>query len=252
MHLDSWPGRSPVCRWPCCSRMGRRAFIPSSVAVYSCFQQVSRRPQLKHRLSWVLSMTQRKVSHRRGNASYTAFTVSASEERLSATASSRVAAAESRGGSSGGAGASGTGVSQCFGKKAGAARPSPALRSRGRAVPEAGTQSTPSTHPPAQAARVSARRPGISRTAAAVPQQSPTAAGAREGSAAQSAAPVKAAKASAGFSCPRQQRAASTMAQAAAPRQRGPKRSPPSAAATAEAASRVPKPGFSGGKRCSA
>ncbi len=34
-------------------------------------------------------------------------------------------------------------------------------------------------------------------------------------------APVKAAKASAGFSCPRQQRAASTMAQAAAPRQRG-------------------------------
>lgn len=139
--------------------------------------------------------------------SYTAFTVSASEERLSATASSRVAAAESRGGSSGGAGVSGTGVSQCFGKKAGAARPSPALRSRGRAVPEAGTQSTPSTHPPAQAARVSARRPGASRTAAAVPQQSPTAAGAREGSAAQSAAPVKAAKASAGFSCPRQQRA---------------------------------------------
>ena len=98
----------------------------------------------------MLSMTQRKPSHRRGKASYTSFTVSASEERLSATASSRVAAAERRGRSSpGGSSSLRAGISQPAGSRAQSPAPAPALSRKLNAPASGWTQSTPATQPPA-------------------------------------------------------------------------------------------------------
>ena len=251
MHRERVPGRSAGFRCPCCSSSGRRASSPARSVSYSCFQQTSFRPQLKQRVSWVLSMTQRKSSHFRGNASYTSLTVSAREDRLSATASSRVAAAESCGRCSCASAVSSTaaGASQPPGIQTTVRIPSPVLSNAPNAAPMGCTQNTPVRHPPAYAAMLSTRRPGVRTAAAAVPQERPTAANANAESAPARAAPVTAANASASRPCPRQQRTSSAAAQTATPGENTPSETPPSAAAQDAQTSSDPNPGFSGGKR---
>ena len=88
--------------------------------------------------------------------------------------------------------------------------------------------------------------------AALAPQASPAAPQARAGSAAQRAAPSIPLQASAAPGCPRLHSTSSTAAHTATPGKNRSSGRFPSAAATAAPVSRVPKPGFSGGKRRSA